>query len=223
MGRDAAMQVAMQAYYAARAAEYDAVYQKPERQADLRAIEAWLVPRIAGARVLEIACGTGYWTQFLARSAVSVLGLDAAPATLEVARARGLGEHVRWEVGDAYAPPWSPQAFDAAFAGFWYSHVPKARRAEFLQALHATLPGGALVLLLDNRFVASSSTPIHETDSAGDSWQLRRLADGSEYRVLKNFPTEAELHGVAAAVGAGRGKCTLWRHFWAYEYRTPGA
>ena len=62
----------MQAYYAARAPEYDSVYRKPERQADLRAIEQWVPSRFVAARVLEIACGTGYWTQFIAPVALHV-------------------------------------------------------------------------------------------------------------------------------------------------------
>jgi ubiquinone/menaquinone biosynthesis C-methylase UbiE len=49
-------------YYAARAPEYDSIYAKPERQADLRLIEAWLAEQCAGKQVLEVACGTGYWT-----------------------------------------------------------------------------------------------------------------------------------------------------------------
>ncbi len=213
----------MQAYYAVRAAEYDAIYRKPERQADLRAIEAWLPPHFAGKRVLEIACGTGYWTQFLAPSAASVLGLDASSETLEIARTRGLGPQVQWMVGDAYAPPRTPQAFDAAFAGFWFSHVPKARQVPFLRGMHAALPTGALVLLLDNRLVAGSSTPISETDSDGDTWQLRRLQAGTQHRVLKNFPNEAELHAAVQAAGASDGMLTLWTHFWAYAYRVPAS
>ncbi|PIF90927.1 hypothetical protein CLU86_1824 [Acidovorax sp. 62] len=54
----------MQDYYAARAKEYDQIYAKPTRQADLRQMEAWLPTVLAGRNVLEIACGTGYWTQF---------------------------------------------------------------------------------------------------------------------------------------------------------------
>ena len=52
----------MKEYYAARAKEYDQIYAKPERQTDLRLIEQWLPSRFEGARVLEIAAGTGYWT-----------------------------------------------------------------------------------------------------------------------------------------------------------------
>ena len=78
----------MQSYYAARAEEYDKVYLKAERQADLRAMERWLPPVFAGAAVLEVACGTGYWTQFIARSAKSILAVDAAPETMAIARSR---------------------------------------------------------------------------------------------------------------------------------------
>src|SRR6186997_1836630 len=92
----------MEDYYAARASEYDAIYRKPERQADLRAIEQWLPPRLAGARVLEIACGTGYWTQFIAPVARHVTALDAAPETLAIAKARVPGSNVEFVVGDAY-------------------------------------------------------------------------------------------------------------------------
>ena len=52
----------LQSYYASRAPEYDEVYRKPERQADLRSIERWLPPHFSGVAMLEVACGTGYWT-----------------------------------------------------------------------------------------------------------------------------------------------------------------
>ena len=117
----------------------------------------------------------------------------------------------------------NPAAFDAAFAGFWFSHILRARRTAFFQSLHVALPKGARVVLLDNRFVAGSSTPIAETDAAGDSWQLRPLADGSQHRVLKNFPAEEELHAAVQAAGAGRGTFTQWPYFWGYGYSAPGA
>ena len=63
------------AYYAARAAEYDRVYLKPERQDDLRQIEDWLPGRFDGKHVLELACGTGWWTRLIAPRAASVLAV----------------------------------------------------------------------------------------------------------------------------------------------------
>ena len=208
----------MQSYYAARATEYDRIYQKPERQADLRALEAWLPPRFAGARVLEVACGTGYWTQFIAPLAVHVVATDAAPETMAIARGRAANADVVFTIADAYDLPERLGRFDAAFAGFWFSHVPKARRREFLLGLNARLEPGARVVLLDNRYVARSSSPVGAADAAGDTWQDRRLDDGSTHRVLKNFPSEAELHAVVAGIGEGAA-CACWPFFWAFEYR----
>jgi demethylmenaquinone methyltransferase/2-methoxy-6-polyprenyl-1,4-benzoquinol methylase len=206
----------MQAYYAARAPEYDAIYRKPERQADLRAIERWVPSRFAGARVLEIACGTGYWTQFIAPVALHVTALDAAPQTLEIARGRVGGSNVKFVVGDAYDPP-RDESFDAAFCGFWFSHVPRARQREFLTALHAALRHGARVVMLDNRYVEGSSTPVTERDAEGNGYQVRKLADSSTHRVLKNFPSEGELRSLAADCGE-RAAFVTWDYYWAFEY-----
>ena len=70
---------------------------------------------------------------------------------------------------------------------------------------------------MDNRYVEGSSTPIAEHDADGDTYQLRRLDDESEQRVLKNFLEPAkllELPGVAAS----RVTLTLLRYFWCLAY-----
>ena len=210
---------ALHSYYAARAPEYDQVYRKPERQSDLRAIEAWLPPRFANTRVLEIACGTGYWTQFIPPSASHVLALDIAPETLSIARQRVPVGKVDFSVADAYRLPRHLGKFDAAFAGFWFSHIPKARRREFLRGLGAVLEPGAKVVLLDNGFVAGSSSPITDPDADGNTYQTRELADGSRHRVLKNFPSELELQSMLDGIGE-HGAVTNWQYFWALEYVT---
>jgi len=212
----------MRSYYAARAREYDDIYSKPERQVDLRAIESWLPPLFSKARVLEIACGTGYWTQFIAPSAAHTVAVDTSPETLDIARSRVPEGKVTFLVGDAYALPSGLGEFDAAFAGFWFSHVPKGRRQEFLRGLHARLVPGARVVLLDNLYVEGSSSPIAETDGDGNSFQVRKLKDGSTHRVLKNFPSRAELESSVGILG-GSGALTTWQHFWAFVYAVGAA
>ena len=220
MQAPASAEAAMAAYYAARAAEYEAVYAKPERQADLRALETWLPGVFAGRQVLEVAAGTGWWTVHGARDAALWLATDLNPETLAVARAKpALPRGVRFATADAYTlAELGGRRFDAAFVGFWWSHVPRARLAGWLDALFAHVEPGAPVVVVDNRYVEGSSTPIAEVDAQGDCWQLRRLDDGSHHRVMKNHPTQAE---VEATLGARAARCdwfgdeALPRHYWA--------
>jgi len=211
--------VSLQAYYARRAASYERVYLKPERQAELRALEAWLPGVFAGRRALEIACGTGWWTPHGARDAASWLATDLNPETLAIARAKAMPPCVRLAELDAWRlDTLGAQRFDAAFAGFWWSHVERARLPGWLEQLHARLEPGARVVFIDNRYVPGSSTPIARVDAAGDSWQRRALDDGSQHEVLKNFPTRDE---AVAALGA-RARDIEWTahpHYWVLSYR----
>jgi len=206
----------MQDYYAARAPEYDRVYAKPERQADLRRMESWLPTVLADRSVLELACGIGYWTRFYAPSAHRVVALDSSPETLNIARGR-VPSNVRLLTGDAYRPAQAGVDFDGAFAGFWWSHIPLQRVAVFLERLHAVLRPGARVVFMDNRFVPGSSTPLAERTAEGDTYQQRTLDDGSTHRVLKNFPTPDFLLGTVEP-HAAVARYHQWTHFWALDY-----
>lgn len=210
--------IAMQSYYAARAPEYDRVYLKPERQADLRRLAQWLPAPFTGRRVLEVACGTGYWTQFIAPVAAAMVALDTSAQTMAIAAQRVPAGRVEFLVGDAYALPTDRGVFDAAFAGFWLSHVPRQRQREFLAGLGAALSPGATVVLIDNRFVAGSNQPIVEEDAEGDTWQARSLDDGSTHRVLKNFPTEAELRALVEGLGE-QVEYLACEYYWTLRYQ----
>lgn len=213
----------MQDYYAARAPEYDRIYAKPERQQDLRQIERWLPPRFAGASVLEVACGTGYWTQFIAPVARQVVAVDAAPDTMRIARSRTANRDVHFVEGDAYAlrSALGGRRFERGFAGFWFSHVPKSRVREFLLGFDAALEPGATVVLLDNLYVEGSSTAISETDAEGNTYQSRPLADGTTHRLIKNFPSAEELRAVTAGLSK-QVEYKTWQYYWALSYVTRG-
>jgi len=211
----------LRAYYARRAAEYERIYDKPERQSDLARLREGLPPRFRGAALLEIACGTGYWTPHLAAEAASVLAIDAAEQTLAIARAKPYPRgNVRFELADAYALPDWRRTFDGCFAGFWWSHVPKARLDEFLTGLHARLAPGTRVVFLDNRYVEGNSSALAATDAEGNTFQIRQLADGSEHRVLKNYPTAEEMAARLGCWGAAP-RWELLDFFWTVEYRLP--
>ena len=140
-------------YYSARAREYEQVYSKPERQADIGRLHSLLPGFVADRRVLEVACGTGYWTRFLIREAKSVVAVDSSSATLEIAVEKDWPPgRVNFRVGDAYDLAEDLGTFDAAFAGFWWSHIPVRDRRAFLKSLDQRLLVGAKVVLLDNLF-----------------------------------------------------------------------
>jgi len=209
----------MQAYYAKRAPYYDDVYEKPERRADIAFLREFLPAAFARRNVLEVACGTGYWTQVIAPAAAAMTATDATPEPLALARARPGVQAVRFELADAYALPLRLGQFDAAYAGLWLSHVPIGRRAAFLASLHRLLQPGARVVFLDNSEVQCIELPIAERDQEGNTYQHRRLKDGTLHRVLKNFPAQAELQSMIAGIGIAPEYRSL-QNFWLFSYET---
>jgi ubiquinone/menaquinone biosynthesis C-methylase UbiE len=202
-------------YYRRRAAEYEAIYAKPERQADLALLREKITAKVQGARVLEIACGTGYWTQLVAGVAAEVVATDVAEEPMRIARSKTYSRNPVFSLADAYALPESLGRFDAALAVFWWSHIPRQRIAEFLASLHRRLGPGARVVLMDNLYVEGSSTAISEIDAHGNTYQLRRLGDGSQVRVLKNFPSEAELRSHLPPTL----KVEMLEYYWLADYQ----
>jgi SAM-dependent methyltransferase len=205
-------------YYRRRAGEYEAIYDKPERQHDLSLLRDLIPTALRGRRILEIACGTGYWTVLLSQVATAVTAVDLADEPMRIAQSKQYPEgRVKFAAADAYALPEHLGTFDGAYAGFWWSHVPRARVGEFLASLHARLAPGSPVVLMDNRYVEGSSTPISETDAEGNTYQHRRLADGSQNRVLKNFPSERDLRDQLP-----RPEVRMLEYYWLARYAAPG-
>ena len=211
----------MKAYYQARAEVYDRVYRYPERQQDLRVLEQTIPKLLRGRNVLEVAAGTGYWTQFIASEAKSILAVDVTVETLNQIKQRPGTDEVVCRQHDAYALHELQQQFDGAFAGLWLSHVPKQKLTAFMHSFHGCLLPGAQVVLLDNSAAQCERLPLSHRDSFGNSYQDRELDDGSVHRVLKNFPVEAELV-VLAGRHARNMDYTSLAHFWLFQYRWYG-
>lgn len=206
-------------YYQARAAEYERVYEKPERQADLARLKQVLPSFFSDVHLLEIGCGTGYWTEYLAPVCHQLTAVDVSPATLEIAQRKSYPAGVmEWVEADMYALPFEVASFQAGFAGFIWSHIPRQQLSEFLTMFHQYLQPGSQVVWVDNRYVEGSITPIAETDAEGNTYQHRSLSDGSRHVVLKNFPTESEVRSLLA----GQVSDLQWLevdHYWVLSYR----
>ena len=209
----------IKAYYARRAPEYDSIYEKPERREDLDRLGACLVDLFRGQDVLELACGTGYWTGVIAPSARSILATDVNEETLRIARTRTVTPgKVTFMEADAFTLEGVTGRFTAGFAGFWWSHLLRKQMPGFLEGFHSKLAPGARVAFADNRYVEGSSSPISRADAEGNRYQIRRLSDGSEYEVIKNFPEEADLRG-ALDGRADDIRYTAWTYYWTVSYR----
>lgn len=208
-------------YYAKRAREYERIYDKPERQEDLEALRGLLSKLLAGQDVLEIACGTGYWTHIVARTAHSILATDLNEEVLQIAMEKSFFNcNVSFRRADAFhLEELKRNDFTACLATFWWSHLPRAEIDPFLKQLHGVLSPETLVLFVDNRFVAGSSTPLSRRDGTGNTYQIRRLDSGESFEVLKNFPDRREVEAVLSNHAAE----IQWRelnYYWLVAYRT---
>jgi demethylmenaquinone methyltransferase/2-methoxy-6-polyprenyl-1,4-benzoquinol methylase len=210
------------AYYRARAPEYDEWWQRRGRYdqgSDLAQEWDRQIGHVAAAletfdpsgEVLEIAGGTGWWTTRLARCAEHLTVIDSSPEALDLNRDRVGRSDVEYLVADLFM--WRPKrTYDVVFFSFWLSHVPRSRFSAFWSLVRSCLAPGGRVFLIDNRIDPHPTGRIedpyvirHDPDL-----DLRRLHDGSEYRVVEVFyePKELQLrlrhHGWTARLDATR-------------------
>jgi demethylmenaquinone methyltransferase/2-methoxy-6-polyprenyl-1,4-benzoquinol methylase len=204
----------LETYYRERAAEYDRFYEVPQRLGDLARLRTWLVDRVGGRTILEVAAGTGHWTKVAAAGARAIVATDYNGETLAIAAQRELGPNVSLRVADAYALPDFGETFDAGMAHLWWSHIEKHRRREFLTHFAAHLQPGALLLMIDQTYVEGVTPPVVRQDDGGNQYSLRKLANGSTYEIVKNYPSDEELRENLAAVCDGVSILRL-DHFWA--------
>ena len=199
-------------YYEARAAEYDDWYLRRGRyahgpvqdlawQMELDRATTWLDRLPLRGEIVELAAGTGWWTALLATKG-ELHAYDAAPAPLDLARARlvahGLRAHLH--ARDAWAPPDRP--VDSLFAGFWLSHVPRARLATFLAlALRWLRPGGTFALIDSLEDPASGTR--ERAEAPAPDLALRRLADGRTFTIPKVFYQPDDVAAVMRSLGFG--------------------
>jgi demethylmenaquinone methyltransferase/2-methoxy-6-polyprenyl-1,4-benzoquinol methylase len=171
-------------------------------EALLGPIIRWVEPFVAGRELLEVACGTGNWTQVLSRRTAHVTAIDVSRTSIKLARAKPYpAGNVDFEIADAYDLELSGRGFDAAFASDFWSHIPRKLIPVFLQNLKALLIPGSKVAFVDMLPFENLTLLGSRYDGDGNFIQLRRLPGGGEYEVVKNFPEEDELREVIASVG----------------------
>lgn len=164
----------------------------------------------AGARVLDLCCGTGYGASILARAAATVHGVDVSEAAIAAARAQVPEEHagrVSFEVGDAleYLRSVGAGSYDAVVCFEGLEHVPDPDAV--LAEIERLATAGARVLLsFPNSLGFEEENAYHVTDYGWEEVQV----------VAARFP-DAVLLGQSLAegswiaeIGAADGPVTAW-------------
>ncbi len=193
------------AYYNARAQEYDESVQQtgrytgpgiPEVDTEWQYIARRLHAIPPVAHTLELACGTGLWTQELLDVSEHITAIDGAPEMLAANKAKLNSPRVRYQQADLFE--WQPSGvYDLVFFAFWISHVPPERLAAFLQqAAAAVKPGGRIFIADEPDSGKQLSGPVEN-----DMEQTRTLHNGDTYRIVKVYHAPQNLQDQLEALG----------------------
>lgn len=184
-------------YYRERASEYDEWFLRQGRYdqgaehteqwfkevADLQTILAQLAPL---GNVLELACGTGWWTEHLLNYADSLTAVDASLEVMALNKERSKSSKVKYVQADIFE--WqSEQTFDFIFFSFWLSHVPPERFEAFWQRVQNALAPNGRVFLIDSVHKKEATSKDQELPPQDATVAKRKLKDGREFEIVKIF------------------------------------
>jgi len=166
----------------------------------------------AGMRVLELGCGTGYFTRELVRSGADVVAIDVSPELLEIARANCSGSNVRYEIQNASALSYPDAVFDSVVGSSVLHHL---EIEEALREIYRVLkPAGTIYFtepnMLNPQIAIQKNVPWVKR-KLGDSpdetaffrWSLRRLLEQIGYRAVRIDPFDF-LHPKTSVLLVGR-------------------
>jgi ubiquinone/menaquinone biosynthesis C-methylase UbiE len=198
-------------YYRARAGEYDQWFNREGRydrgpelnqlwRAEAQQVRDALAEFQPRGDLLELACGTGIWTEQLARSASTLTAVDASPEVLAINKNRVNSPSVTYIEADLFS--WEPpREFDAVFFSFWLSHVPPERFEAFWVMVRRALRPGGRFFFIDSRHDSTSTAKDHQLPAPAATTLTRRLNDGREFQIYKVFYDAAELQTRLRALG----------------------
>lgn len=150
-----------------------------------------------GMSVLELGCGTGYFTRELARTGADIIAVDVSPELLEIAREDCVSSNVRYESQNACALSYPEAVFDSVVGSSVLHHL---EIKEALQEIFRVLkPGGAIYFtepnMLNPQIAVQKNIPWIKF-KLGDSpdetaffrWPLQRLLQQTGFRHVEIEP-----------------------------------
>lgn len=208
-------------YYNRRAEEIEKIYVRdvPQQQKEQDKIARRITDIFSGKNVLEVACGTGYWTQIAAKSADKITAIDVSEEMLKIALQKNISrEKVRFLQADVYDLTSIQSEYDAGLAMFWLSHVPIARLKDFLDVFHSKLENNSIIFMADNNYIEGIGGELIHSEAEPDTYKIRTMEDGSIFKVLKNYYTANDLARLFDPHAEDM-KIHFGKYFWSVEYR----
>lgn len=215
------------AYYRARAGEYDEWFYRKgryDRGADLN--QRWFdeVATVMKAlhslprpeHILELAAGTGIWTQELAKIGAQVTAIDASAEVIAINRGKVQKlqkAQVEYQQCDLFA--WEPEReYDLVFFSFWLSHVPPDKLDDFLDKVRRATKTGGRLFALDSLPDDTSSAKNHAPYETDGIYHTRKLNDGQAFKIIKIFYEPQILQQKLAEHGFEATVKSSGRYFW---------
>jgi demethylmenaquinone methyltransferase/2-methoxy-6-polyprenyl-1,4-benzoquinol methylase len=198
-------------YYRARAGEYDQWWLRTGRYdrgpelntrwaAEGKQVSEALVRSNPGGKILELACGTGIWTEKLLPFAAELTAVDGSSEMLAINAGKLSSPRVHYVQADLFQ--WMPdRKFDFVFFGFWLSHVPPERFEEFWAKVASCLAPRGRVFFLDSQHEQTSTAKDHRLSEPEATILRRRLNDGREFQIYKIFYEPSKLEARLNSLG----------------------
>jgi len=188
----------LEEYYRHRASEYEQIYYREDAicQAELKTAAECLARLVEGKTVLELACGTGYWTEIMSRSALSITASDMAPEMLAEAQKKDYGCSVSFVEADMFRHSFGENCFDIVVLGFWFSHQPRQAYEALFDVVEKPLKRDGRIWMIDNNPVAEGPPTLSRTDEHGNNYKRRKVRNGESYMILKNYFERADLESI---------------------------
>lgn len=192
---DAELRRSMFQYYEQRAPDYEEAYLLGTGTASIPdpgifRSEAQslgdIVARSAAGRVIDVACGTGFWLPLYGPSATAITLIDQSQRMLAECRKKVASLRIEDRAAvvqaDVLEYSFDEESFDFALIGFLLSHLTDLQERVLFDLLRRCLSPSGRFVILD-----SAWSPERSRFNAKEERQERRLSDGSTFDIYKRY------------------------------------
>ena len=180
-------------YYNKRAKEYEQIYfrDNKERRKEIDNEVLRLKKLASGKSIIELACGTGYWTARVSETASDIIATDLSLEMIQIAQEKTYNCPIQFLQADLHNPPFEEPSCDLLLLGFWFSHEPCQDYEKLFRTLLGLLKPNGKIWMIDNNPPAEGDIfKSTGKDNYGNNYKQRFLDDKTEYSILKNYFTQ---------------------------------